>query len=79
MTANGREVTFTSYKAFNGVVHELKTAGMDYIYARNATLFSEIAAVPRFSLFADYVEKNGLMGPLTSKDFAYTVLVPNNE
>ena len=79
MTANGRKITFTGHKAFNGIVHELNGAAMDYVYERNSTILSELEIIPRFGLYVDYVKRNGLTGPLTSKDFAFTVLVPNNE
>jgi transforming growth factor-beta-induced protein len=77
-TANGREVSFTGHEAHNGIVHELVTSGMDYVYSVNGTLGKEISAFPQFSTFIDLIQTQfgGILEHTTA--FPMTVLVPTN-
>lgn len=78
ITANGREVSFTNYEAHNGMIHELVSSGMDYIYQVNGTLEHEIGLYPQFSTFITLVKTH--LGDVLNHNtgFVLTVLVPTN-
>ena len=77
VTANGREVSFTSHEAHNGIIHELVSSGMDYIYNVNGTIQKEISKFPQFSTFANLIQTQ-FGGILDHQNFPLTVLVPTN-
>ena len=77
-TANGREVSFTGHEAHNGIVHELVSSSMDYVYAINGTLEKEISSFQQFQTFIELIQSHYGAILNHSPAFPMTVLVPTN-
>ena len=71
-------MAFSGHEAHNGIIHELVSNGMDYIYSVNGTLEKEISAFPQYKTFVHLIQSQYGSVMDHSSAFPMTILVPTS-
>ena len=63
----------------NGLMVPLVKGSFDYVYDQNGTIYHEIAKMPKFSKFLQFVKESGFEKYLVNAENLYTIFILNNQ